>query len=314
MVDYDLGIVGSGGAAFGAAIEARRRDARIVMIEEATVGGTCVNVGCIPSKTLLAAATSRHGAASHPFAGVPTSPGLVDLAALIGQKDDLVGGMRQHKYLDLADAYGFEIVAGHARFKDTTTLTVDGHELSAGAYLVATGTEPTIPPLPGLAEAGFLTSTTAMEQTSRPKRLVLCHGVLMYLDDPAPLLDSLCRLTAPGGLLSIVTKNVEVMAMGHAHEGDWAAALAAFDNDRQVNGLGVDTRGDHVDALSAMIADRGVDPIAWYGVRLFTDGWTPDRPVADPEDLVLQVELEASRRDPYRRLSRLFHLLGRRHQ
>ena len=142
---------------------------------------------------------------------------------------------------------------------------------------------------------------------------VLCHGVLMYLDDPAPVLDSLCRLTAPGGLLSIVTKNVEVMAMRHAHEGDWAAALAAFDSDRQVNGLGVDTRGDHVDALSAMIADRGVDPIAWYGVRLFTDGWTPDRPVTDPEDLVLQVELEASRRDPYRRLSRLFHLLGRRH-
>jgi SAM-dependent methyltransferase len=143
---------------------------------------------------------------------------------------------------------------------------------------------------------------------------VLCHGVLMYLDDPAPLLDSLCRLTAPGGLLSIVTKNVEVMATRHAHEGDWAAALAAFDSDRQVNGLGVVTRGDHVDALSAMLADRGVDPIAWYGVRLFTDGWTPDRPVTDPEDLVLQVELEASRRDPYRRLSRLFHLLGRRHQ
>jgi S-adenosylmethionine-dependent methyltransferase len=141
---------------------------------------------------------------------------------------------------------------------------------------------------------------------------VLCHGVVMYLDDPAPLVDSLCGLTAPGGLLSIVAKNVEVMAVRHALEGDWAAALAAFDDDRQINGLGVDTRGDHVDTLSAMIADRGVDPIAWYGVRLFTDGWTPDRPATDPEELVLRVELEASRRDPYRRLSRLFHLIGRR--
>lgn len=141
---------------------------------------------------------------------------------------------------------------------------------------------------------------------------VLCHGVLMYLDDPEPLVGALCQLVGPGGLLSIVTKNVEVMAMRHAQEGDWAAALASFDTDRQVNGLGLDTRGDHIEALSALLADRGVDPTAWYGVRLFTDGWASDRPATDPEELVLQVELAASQRDPYRRLSRLFHLLGRR--
>jgi mercuric reductase len=166
----------------GAAIEARRRDARVVMIEEATVGGTCVNVGCIPSKTLLAAAASRHRASSHLFAGVPTSAGPVDLTALIGQKDDLVAGMCQHKYLDLAEVYGFEIVAGHTRFKDTKTLTIDGHELRAGAYVVATGTEPTIPPLPGLHEAGFLTSTTAMEHTSVPERLVTIGGGFVGLE------------------------------------------------------------------------------------------------------------------------------------
>jgi SAM-dependent methyltransferase len=141
---------------------------------------------------------------------------------------------------------------------------------------------------------------------------VLCHGVLMYLDDPEPLVDALCRLAAPGGLLSIVAKNVKAMAMRHAHDGDWAAALASFDTDRQINGLGLNTRGDHVEAISAMIAERSVDPIAWFGVRLFTDGWTPDRPATDPEDLVLEVELAASHRDPYRQLSRLFHLVARR--
>jgi SAM-dependent methyltransferase len=141
---------------------------------------------------------------------------------------------------------------------------------------------------------------------------VLCHGVLMYLDDPGELVGALCRLTGPGGVVSIVAKNVEVMAVRHVHEGDWAGALAAFGSDRQVNGLGLDTRGDHVDALSEMIAGHGVDPVVWYGVRLFTDGWTPDRPATDPEDLVLEVELVASQRDPYRRLSRLFHLVGRR--
>lgn len=141
---------------------------------------------------------------------------------------------------------------------------------------------------------------------------VLCHGVLMYLDDPAPLVDALCELAAPAGLVSIVAKNVEVMALRHAHEGDWAEAIAAFDSDRQVNGLGVDTRGDRIEHLSELLVRRGVEPVDWYGVRLFTDGWTPDRASTDPGDLVLQAELMASRRDPYRRLSRLFHLIGRR--
>lgn len=141
---------------------------------------------------------------------------------------------------------------------------------------------------------------------------VLCHGVLMYLDDPNPLIESLCELAAPAGVVSIVAKNVEVMALRHAHEGDWAGAIAAFDSDRQVNGLGVDTRGDRIEGLSAQLADRGIEPVAWYGVRLFTDGWTPDRAAPDPEDLVLRAELMASERDPYRRLSRLFHLVGRR--
>lgn len=142
--------------------------------------------------------------------------------------------------------------------------------------------------------------------------VVLCHGVLMYLDDPEQLVDSLCTLVAPSGLVSIVAKNVEVMALRHVHEGDWAAAIAAFDSDRQVNGLGVDTRGDRIEHLSALIAQRGIEPVTWYGVRLFTDGWTPDRAATDPEDLVLQAELMASQRDPYRQLSRLFHLIGRR--
>ncbi len=141
---------------------------------------------------------------------------------------------------------------------------------------------------------------------------VLCHGVLMYLEDPEPLVNALCKLTAPAGFVSIVAKNAEVMALRPAHEADWVAAIAAFDSDRQVNGLGVDTRGDRVDHLSALIANCGVEPVAWYGVRLFTDGWTPDRPDTDPEALVLQAELIASQRDPYRRLSRLFHLIGRR--
>lgn len=179
---YDLAIIGSGGAAFAAAIHASRLSARVVMIERGTVGGTCVNIGCVPSKTLLAGAKAYHTAAAHPFAGVPTSAGPVDLAALIAQKDELVAGMRQHKYLDLAESYGFEIIHGEARFTSPSTLDVDGREFRAHAFLVATGADPAIPALPGLRDAGFLTSTTAMEQTSVPERLVTIGGGFVGLE------------------------------------------------------------------------------------------------------------------------------------
>ncbi len=180
--DADLAIIGSGGAAFAAAIEGSRLGARVVMIERATVGGTCVNIGCVPSKTLLAAAHTYHQAASHPFAGVPTSVGPVDLAALITQKDELIGDLRQRKYLDLAEHYGFEIIHDQATFKDPTTLAVGGAELQAGASVIATGAEPTIPDVPGLGEAGFLTSTTAMDRTTLPRRLVTIGGGFVGLE------------------------------------------------------------------------------------------------------------------------------------
>jgi S-adenosylmethionine-dependent methyltransferase len=141
---------------------------------------------------------------------------------------------------------------------------------------------------------------------------VLCHGVVMYLDDPTALVNALCALVDDEGIVSIAAKNLDVMAVRPALVGDWAGALAGFDADRQINGLGAETRGDTVQDLSERLAANGVETLAWYGVRLFTDGWTRELPASDPEDLVLAVELEASRRDPYRQLSRLFHLVGRR--
>ncbi|MBN9629869.1 MAG: FAD-dependent oxidoreductase [Actinobacteria bacterium] len=85
--EFDLAVVGTGGAAMSAAIHARLEGASVVAIESGTLGGTCVNVGCVPSKTLLAAAHTRHAALTNPFPGAATSAGAVDLGALVQQKD-----------------------------------------------------------------------------------------------------------------------------------------------------------------------------------------------------------------------------------
>ena len=172
----DLAVIGSGGAAMAAAIAARQAGKTVMLVEQATLGGTCVNVGCVPSKTLLAAAGARHSALANPFPGAPTSPGVVDLSALVGQKDELVGRLRQAKYAEVATAYGFEVRAGQARFTDADTLTVDGQPLPAHAYLIAAGAEPAHPELPGLSEVDWLTSTTAMEQAELPESLVVIGG------------------------------------------------------------------------------------------------------------------------------------------
>lgn len=175
-VDYDLAIIGSGGAAFAAAIRASTLGSRAVVIERGQVGGTCVNIGCVPSKTLLAAADTLHRAERHPFAGIPTSTGIPDVAAVIGQKDELVAGLRQAKYVDLAESYGFEVVSGTATFAGPDVLDVDGTTMTAGAALVATGADPAVPALPGLADVGYLTSTTAMQQHEVPARLAVIGG------------------------------------------------------------------------------------------------------------------------------------------
>lgn len=140
---------------------------------------------------------------------------------------------------------------------------------------------------------------------------VLCHGVVMYLDDPGTLLDALAALAAPGGVVSIVATNRDALADRPARRGDWPEAARLFDADRYVNGLGIDARADTPEAVAAELAARGLTPVAWYGVRVFTDAWRPETP-DDDADAVLAVEWEATRRDPYRRLSRLFHLVATR--
>src|SRR5713226_4363520 len=97
---YDLAIIGSGGAAFAAAITARDQGASVVIVERGTTGGTCVNTGCVPSKALLAAAAARHVALDQRFPGIVTQAGPIDMAALTGGKDDLVAAMRDAKYID----------------------------------------------------------------------------------------------------------------------------------------------------------------------------------------------------------------------
>jgi mercuric reductase len=179
---YDLAVIGAGSAAFAAAIRATSLGARVALIERGTIGGTCVNVGCIPSKHLLAASHVYRTADHHPFDGVETRTAGVDFPALISKKAAIVEELRQEKYVDLAEHYGFEIIRGHARFSGSDSLDVDGREIGVPRTVIATGSAPWAPPIDGLDDAGYLTSTSAMELSELPESLVVIGGNYIGLE------------------------------------------------------------------------------------------------------------------------------------
>ncbi len=146
---------------------------------------------------------------------------------------------------------------------------------------------------------------------------VLCHGVLGYVEDPDLLVAQLCRCAEEGGIVSIMTGNAHAAAVQPALERRWADARASFDARAGIGVLGVRSRADTVEDVSAMIARYEVEPEHWYGTWLFVDwlefgGTELDRHDADEVEAIASVELEASRRDPYRHMSRAFHLIGRK--
>jgi mercuric reductase len=170
---YDLAVVGSGGGAFAAAIAAAERGARVVMIERGTLGGTCVNVGCVPSKAQLRAGELFWQAGHQPFRGIRTRATVVDLPLLVGEKDELVARLRTEKYADLIAAYGWELIQGEAVFADHRTLRVGGRSIRPDGVVVATGARPAVPPIPGLERVEYLTSTSLLDRTALPEHLIV---------------------------------------------------------------------------------------------------------------------------------------------
>lgn len=142
--------------------------------------------------------------------------------------------------------------------------------------------------------------------------VVLCHGVLMYFADPEPVLDDLARLVAPDGVLSLLVRNGDALAMRPGLLGDWDAARRAFESSSYDNRIGVEARADRLDDLVASLAGRGMTVRAWYGVRVFTDTAATDAALPDEPELtaLLACEERAGSSDPYRRVAALTHVIA----
>jgi mercuric reductase len=179
----DVVVLGGGSAGFAASIRAAELGARVTLIEGGTLGGTCVNVGCVPSKALIRAAEVQHRAASHAFDGIRTGAQASDFPTVMAQKDALVSALRQEKYWDVLSAYAnVTLRQGRGTVTRNLSIAIDGEVLKAGRLIVTTGAAPWAPPISGLAEAGYLTSTDALALTNHPESMIVIGGSAVGLE------------------------------------------------------------------------------------------------------------------------------------
>ncbi len=181
--DFDLIVIGGGSAGFAAAIKGTELGAKVAMVEAATIGGTCVNVGCVPSKSLIQVAKAFHSAKHHPFKGADTKQGDLNWSTIRSEKDALVAEMRQSKYVDVLAAYPeITFIEGYATFQKDGSISVGKDVYRANRYVITTGAQPNTVAFPGVEEADPLNSTTLMDLEQLPKSIIILGGRAIALE------------------------------------------------------------------------------------------------------------------------------------
>lgn len=174
---YDIAVIGAGSAGFSAAITAAEAGANVALIGHGTIGGTCVNVGCVPSKAMIRATETLHQANSAKrFSGISASASIKDWKAVNTQKNELVESLRQSKYANLLPSYNnVAYIEGAAQLSEGGVL-VDGKLIQAEKIVLATGASPMPPNINGIEDVPYLTSTEALDFEALPKSIVVIGG------------------------------------------------------------------------------------------------------------------------------------------
>jgi len=173
--EYDLIILGGGAAAFSCALKASEKDVKIAMIEKGTIGGTCVNVGCVPTKNLLDVGEKLHECAS--------ISDDFDFKKTIENKDKIVSYQRNQKYTSVLESVpNVEYIAGHAKFKSNNEIEINGNTISAKNILIATGSSSMIPPIQGIDTVDYLTNIEALDLDSKPESMIIIGGRTLGLE------------------------------------------------------------------------------------------------------------------------------------
>lgn len=171
---FDLIVLGGGSGAFAAAVKASESGAKVAIVEEGVIGGTCLNRGCIPTKHLIRAAEIYHLAGHNPFPGVVTKQGGVNWAKLMEMKNGIIKWAQKAKYWDILDHHrNITYINSRGTFLGPQRLQVNGRELHAPKFIIGTGASAFIPPIEGIEKVKYLTSTEILELKKLPESLIV---------------------------------------------------------------------------------------------------------------------------------------------
>ena len=276
----DLLILGSGSTAFATAIRATDLGARVAMVERRTLGGTCANRGCLPSKNLIEAARIVHEADHPRYAGLAPATVEVDFAALVGQKDDVVRSYRAKKYAAVADGIAeLEVLDGDAAFLDPHTVRVGKHARTADRILIATGSRPTIPSIPGLADVPYLTSD--LLDADGPERLAELPASLVVLGGGYVAVELAQLFARLGSRVTIVARS-ELLRGYEPELGQTLERVFAGEGIRVLTGAGIDHVRGNASEVEVAIEGPDTGRLVRADQLLVATGRTPN---TDPLDV-----------------------------
>ncbi len=294
MKTFDLIIIGGGAGAFAAAIRANELGAKTALVNAGLpLGGTCVNVGCVPSKTLLWAGETLHRARHHGIPGIELEVKQFDFQKVVRDELSLVEKLRQEKYRKVLEGLGrVTAIEGRAKFVSQNEVEVNGETMSAGKFVIAAGSTANVPPIEGIGETGFVTHVEALKMDKQPKELavigagpvglefaqmfsrfgtkatVLQHGNSIIPRSEKELTDRLAEMLAKEGI--IIKTDAEVKSarkeggrkvvayqIGGAREEVSAdEILLAAGKTPNTDGLGLEKAGVGIDAKKAIVVDQ----------------------------------------------------------
>ncbi|MDP2118827.1 MAG: FAD-dependent oxidoreductase [Hoeflea sp.] len=172
----DICIIGGGSGGLSVAAAAAAFGVSVVLIEKGRMGGDCLNYGCVPSKAMIAAGKHAHAIAEAPKFGVSAGDAVVDFRKVHDHVQSVIGAIAPNDSVERFRAMGVTVIEAEARFVNKTTVMAGDTEIRARRYVIATGSSPLVPPIPGLDTVHYLTNETLFERTRAPKHLIIIGG------------------------------------------------------------------------------------------------------------------------------------------
>ena len=182
MKKYDLIVIGAGTAGMNLTYPLAAQGWNVAVVENSHVGGTCINIGCIPSKTLISSGRTMQVVREAKKWGVVAGEPQADWPAMVERKNELVGKIRSRGYKNIDRSDKITLYQGRAVFSAPGTLEVNGETISAGKIVIASGARTAVPPLPGLSDLDYLTSTSVMEMETLPESMLILGGGIIALE------------------------------------------------------------------------------------------------------------------------------------